>query len=385
MKSNAPGQLLGYTIQFSRALCHLLKSGPGDIVCVEVLGDVASVTSDGKTTTEEDKSSIARNPLTDKSTDLWKTFANWINAINSGELNVKKTKFVLYCNKAGDNGIVDKFSAAQNMNEAKSAIEEAKTILNDIKEGHAIWEDYDLVMNKNGALLLEVVERFEFQKGNGAGFDEIIFEIKRNHVSEGQIEFLVSLLSGWLYKKVIEKIAERKQAIIKWDEFDHQFKVAFDRARRMELIDFTLENPLNNDDIHQQIKIRPGYLRQLEQINVSDDDIIDAVIDFLSAKVNRDKWIEDELIDESVASDFEVKLKAFWKNKRDGIEITEKSLREDERGRLLLVECKSRQETIRDVSPPTSTIAGTYHALADKSVLGWHPNWETLFPRKEEK
>ena len=200
--SNAPGQLLGYAMQFPRALCHLLQGGPGDIVCVEVLGDVASVASDGETIAEEDKSSTTGNPLTDKSTDLWKTIANWIRAINSGELDIKKTKFVLYCNKAGKNGIVNKFSAVQNTDDAKIAIGEAKEIFIDIKEGHAIWEDYDFVMNKNEGSLLKLVEKFEFQLGTGTGFDEVALEIKRKHVSDGQIEFLMSLLGGWLFKKV---------------------------------------------------------------------------------------------------------------------------------------------------------------------------------------
>ena len=88
MKSNAPGQLLGYTIQFPRALCHLLRSGPGDAVCVEVLGDVATLKPDGGVIAEEDKSSIVGNPLTDKSIDLWKTFSNWIEAIISRNLDV---------------------------------------------------------------------------------------------------------------------------------------------------------------------------------------------------------------------------------------------------------------------------------------------------------
>ncbi len=42
MNTLAPGQLLGYTLQFPRAFIHLLKSGPGDKVSIEVLGDVAT-------------------------------------------------------------------------------------------------------------------------------------------------------------------------------------------------------------------------------------------------------------------------------------------------------------------------------------------------------
>ncbi|MHB8840557.1 MAG: hypothetical protein ACYC56_02005 [Candidatus Aquicultor sp.] len=83
MKSNAAGQLLGYGMQFPRALLHLLKGSPGDAVCVEVLGDVATIKSDSNVIAEEDKaSSTAHNPLTNKSDDLWKTFSNWIQAIN---------------------------------------------------------------------------------------------------------------------------------------------------------------------------------------------------------------------------------------------------------------------------------------------------------------
>ena len=54
---------------------------------------------------------------------------------------------------------------------------------------------------------------------------------------------------------------------------------------------------------------------------------------------------------------------------------------EKEKGQLLFVDCKSRKETIRDMNPPNSTIAGTYHALADEPVLGWHPSWEKLFKK----
>ena len=385
MKSNAPGQLLGYACQFPHALLHLLKGSPGDVVCVEVLGDVATIGSDGKVIAEEDKSSTTGNPLSDRSTDLWKTFANWIDATNNGDLDVSKTKFVLFCNQSGKSGIVDKFSSAQDQTNAKRVIDDAKEELKDIKAGHGIWKDYDLVVNQNEPLLIKVVERFELQIGDGAGYDEVRAEVQRKLVPESQIEFLIDKLAGWLQREITEKIAARKPAIIKWEELNHQFMVCFDRARRMELIDFTLQQPLKEADIDQQVKIRPRYLRQLEKINASSDDILEAVIDFLRAKVNRDKWIEDELIDEDVASDFESRLRAFWKNKHEGIEITEKSLSEEERGRLLLAECRSRQEAIRDSTPPVSTIPGTYHALADKPVLGWHPNWNVLFPNPGTK
>ncbi|MBE7545551.1 hypothetical protein KsCSTR_13080 [Candidatus Kuenenia stuttgartiensis] len=384
MKSNAPGQLLGYTIQFPRALYHLLRSGPGDAVCVEVRGDVATLKPDGGVITEEDKSSIVGNPLTDKSTDLWKTFSNWIKAITSRNLGVGKTKFILYCNQSGRSGIVDKFSSARNQKEAQSAIDDAKKVLNDIKKDHDIWEYYDLVVNQNESLLVKVVERFELQIGSDTGYDNVRYEIRRKHVPVSQIEFLMDQISGWLQKVITEKIAARELAIISWEKFDQQFLVLFNRARCRELVDFTLQYPLKDEDIQSQVKVRPVYLKQLDVIGTTDDDILEAVSDFLRADVNRERWIESGIIDEDIASDFETKLNNFWKNQRIRIDITEKSLSEEDKGQLLFRDCKSRAETIRDMSPPCSTIAGTYHALTNKPVLGWHPNWEKLFPKQKE-
>jgi len=287
-------------------------------------------------------------------------------------------KVMFYCNQSGRHGIVDEFSSAQNQPDAQKAIDYAKIKLNDIETDHDIWKYYDNVINQHETLLLDIVERFELQVGNSAGYDEVRYEIQRNHVPDNLIEFILEKLSGWLQKEISEKIAARKQAVVSWEDFDHQFLVLFDRAHRLELIDFTSKYS-SGEDIQSQVKIRPRYLQQLEAIDTSVDEILEAVSDYLRANVNREKWIENEIIDEDVASDFESKHITFWNNQKIRIQITEKSLSEKEKGQLLFVDCKSRKETIRDMNPPNSTIAGTYHALADEPVLGWHPSWENLF------
>lgn len=384
MNSNAPGQLLGYVLQFPRALYHLLKSGPGDCVCVEVLGDVATMTTGGHVIAEEDKSSVVGNPLTDKSTDLWKTFSNWITAVNDGDLVVEKTRFILYCNKAGKISIVNSFSDAQNKNEAVLAIDNAKTILHDVTNDHEIWKYYDTAVNKNEPILQAIIERFELQIGVGTGYDEIRYELICKSVPVTQIDFMMDTIGGWLQRVILELIAAKKDALIRWDDYDHQFKVAYQRTRLRELVDFTLINPPGQPDIQQQVKIRPLYLKQLESIDATDEDIMEAVDDYLRAKVNLQKWIENEIIDADVASDFESKLSIFWNNRRKSIEITNKQISEVERGQLLYYDCKSRQESIRGESPPCSTIPGAYHSLANRPILGWHPEWKKPSSAQDE-
>lgn len=384
MKSNAPGQLLGYTIQFPRALYHLLRSGPGDTVCIEVLGDVATKKKNNEVIAEEDKSSLSSKPITDKSTDLWKTFFNWIVAIKEGSLDVGKTRFILYCNKLGQRSIVDQFSTVTNITDAREALKKAKEKLSDITSNHEIWGSYNFVVSQNENLLLQIICRFEVQYGIYAGYDDVDYEIRKKNIPQSQIDFFRDKISGWHLKTIQEKIAKREPACISWEDFDHQFSVFFERVRQRELVDFTLEFPPKPEDIHSHVRIRPRYLRQLDLIGCEESEIIEAVSDYLRADVNRHKWIENELIDVDTATDFMNKLEGFWATQKKIIKITEKHLGEQEKGQLLLEKCKSRQETIRDMSPPDRTVAGTYHALAEESVLGWHPTWEKLLSNQEE-
>lgn len=384
MKSNAPGQLLGYSIQFPRALYHLLRIGPGETVCIEVLGDVAVTMKNNEVITEEDKSSLHGKPITDKSTDLWKTFSNWIVPIKEGVLDAKKTRYILYCNKSGKQSIVDQFSNASTIDEAKVALKVAKDKLYDISSDHPIWDDYNFVINQNESFLLEIICRFEVQYGFGAGYDDVDIEIQKKHVPSTQIDFLRNTISGWLLKTIQEQIVKKKPACILWEAFNHQFLAVFERVRRRELIDFTLESPPKAEEIYKQVKIWPRYLRQIDLIGSNDDEIVEAVSEFLKADVNRHKWIEKEIIDEDTATDFINKLKGFWNSQRKKIEITEKNLPDKEKGQLLLEECKTRKETIGNMTPPYPTVAGTYHALAEEPILGWHPFWEKLLSDQEE-
>jgi hypothetical protein len=385
MNSSAPGQFLGSALQFPRALYHLLKCGPGGIVCVEVLGDVATIMADNQLLIEEDKSSVNSNPLTNKSTDLWKTFYNWIKAVKNNEIIVNKTNFILFTNQTGRNGIVNTFDSAQTLEEAKLAIANAKQVLKDIDQKHDIWPFYNFVVNQEINILIEVILKFELQIGSLNGYNEVRDELVRILLPRKQIPFILNFISGWLQQEVITKISKKELAKVTWEEFEKQTAVVFDRARRRELIDFTLQDPIKEDDIQQQVKIQPTYLKQLEAIDCDDDDILEAVADFLRAKVNRDKWIEDEIIDESVAKEFYEKLHAYWKNEKQGIDITQKQLDKEQKGKLLLAHCKNRQTLIRNEEPPNSTIAGTYHSLADEPVLGWHPDWESFFKHEKVK
>jgi hypothetical protein len=379
MSSNAPGQLLGFSIQFPRALFHLLRSGPGDRVSIEMLGDVSTTYYDGSVLTEEDKSSVTGNPVTDRSSDLWKTFFNWVQNILSGAFQLEHTQFLLYTNKIGRTGLVNLFQDVKTEEAAVAAIARTKEELKDIDDTHEIWRYFNYVVNEHYDLFTKIIQRFEFQVGEGASFDDVRLELRKKLLPEFHIEFLLDNLNGWLHKTVSENIARKENQVISFENFESQFTIMFDRVRRRELIDFTLQEVVCKTEFEKQMKEHPCYVKQLMAIEVDDDELMEAVSDFIKAKVNRDRWIENELIDEMVAAEFESKLTRFWKTAKSKIDITNKSSEETEKGKLLYYECKLRQETIRDMAPPPSTVSGTYHWLANTPLIGWHPGWENDF------
>jgi len=196
MSSNAPAQLLGYTVQFPRALLHLLKAGPGDAVSVEFIGDVATHKKDATILSEEDKTSTISNPLTDRSTDFWKTFYNWLTAIENGTIDISKTRFFVYTNKVGRDAIVNTFDKAATIADAKTAIENAKSKLPDIDQGHAIWPYFSHFFSADQDTVAELVSKFELQVDDGLGLTEIAYELERLLIGKNQIKFVSNLLNG---------------------------------------------------------------------------------------------------------------------------------------------------------------------------------------------
>ena len=378
MTSDAQGQLLGYSIQFPRALCHLFQAGPGSKVYIEQLADVSTESLSGSYILEEDKSSVVGNPLTNKSDNIWKTFYNWIKNIQDKKMDIDKMQFVLWCNQSGRESIINAFDNASTPEQAKSALESAKNILSDINSEHSIWEHYNFAVNQNESLLLKIIERFKLQISNDAGLEDLRYEIKKALIPDYFAENCIDKLNGWLLKVFGEKVYAGEIPVILWEDFNKECQAFFGRIRGMDLIDFALYETLD-PLIEAQIKEIPCYLKQLELIESTEDDILEAVTDYLRANINLNKWIENNLIDSELADDFENKLKSFWKNQMKAISITHKNFSDVERAQLLLAECQSRQEKLGDITPPFSTVSGIYYYLSNIPLLGWHAKWEEFF------
>lgn len=379
--SDAAGQLLGYTIQFPRALLRLLEAKPGDRVGVEFHGDVSQFYSDGSVLSEEDKSSLGGNPVTNKSTNLWKTFYNWALQIENGAIDVDNTTFVLYANKIGLKSLVDDFHTFSDLSMGDVLTAKIRKVIEPLEADHAIQKYYDFLVNQHHTLFLSILQRFQFEANEGELVAAILKALKAKHVRESHLEYLMETICGWLVNTIIGRIQSGYPGLVTWEEFDKRFMAAFERVRTKELIDVTLKRHPTSVDIDAQVADHPIYLKQLDLIELPnpEKEKIVAITDFLRASINRMSWISDGIIDQETALEFENHLGRYWSNERKSIALTNPGLNTKQRGQLLYYRCRERQQPIRDMNPPDCTIPGTYHALANEPVLGWHNDWADQF------
>jgi hypothetical protein len=388
MKSNAAGQLFGYSLQFPRALLRLLQAAIDARVGIEVCGDVAVFFPEGITLTEEDKSSLSKNTLADTSTNLWKTFYNWIEAINNNELNPKTDRFILYTNHAvADDSIAIRLSNSATQHEIDSAIQLAQEKLKNIGEAQGLFKYKKAVLETYLNIFREIIPRFELIVDNKADdvYNSIRNEIRQKLVPENHVEYLLDALTGWVQTTINQLIADKKQAILSFSEFNSQFQYLFTKIRnKQELIDYALSNMPEKQELTKKAKERPIYVRQLEIIKQSQDEVIGAVSDYFKADTNRQQWIEKGLVDEDSMNDFESRLVSFYANSRKRILLTNSDRTEEDQGELILNDCQQRQERIANMDPPDRTVQGSYHVLSNELRVGWHPRWENIFSEHKE-
>ncbi|MDR0632204.1 MAG: hypothetical protein LBF54_03140 [Holosporaceae bacterium] len=378
--------MFGYSLQFPRALLRLLQADIGSNVGIEICGDVAVFFPEGIILSEEDKSSQKENVVTNMSTNLWKTFYNWIGAIKEGELDAQRDRFVLYTNHSvTENSLVKIFDKTTEATIDKTIAITCET-LKDINENHILFSYKSFILDRNIDIFKRILPRFELVENHKADavYSEIKIELEKMAINQKEIEWVLESLTGLMQTRIMELIANNQPAIVSKKYMLNKLRLLLRKIHTQELINFAVSKIPPMNKLVEKANQRPVFVQQLEKIQFDDAEIIEAVSDYYCADINRLEWIERELVDASDMEDFEGKLCSFHENKKKQIELTQRAMTEEDKGKLLLNECQSRQETIAGKWPPNRTIQGSYHVLADEKRLGWHPRWEQLLNKGTE-
>ena len=387
MSTEARGQLLGYCLQFPRALLRLLELTPGGAVGIEIDGDVSAFSPEGIKISEEDKSSIRRDALTDMSTNLWKTFYNWCKLIQArDDINFSNIRFILYTNHsvAGDS-LVQEMSDAETNCAINQVVTKTREIFGRISNSHSIYPYLFYLLNEEIVTFQEVISHFELATHSNTAelYEDIDNVIKTKYVPEVDIQYIREQLEGWLQNQISMKISRQESPIITFDEFNHKCIELFQRSRSKSLVDFSIHKLPLDDALQKEANARPVYIQQLEAIGSDSSELIEAVSDFLRANVNRQEWIEHDYVDEDTMIDFQNRLQSYYTTRRKQISLIYSDRPPEVQGKILLGDCKTRNESLNGMTPPDKTISGTYHFLSNQRFIGWHPQWENIFKDKD--
>ncbi len=383
--AQVPGQLFGYSLQSIRLLSLALDASPGTVLSLEVFEDVGVVHQTGGTLASQTKSGLETNPVSDRALELWKTFSNWLTAIASGQLPLATTRFEIYLARRHTGKLVALFHAAKTEEQAKAALDHARDVLwgaapkypKKKKLAETIAPFVNHVLNVASQDAVALIVRFELSVAVRNPLRDLRPKVAAKWVRPESVELVIKYAHGWIKEKLDGLLMEGKAAALSVDEFNAEIMAYLPRVDFRQILTAIAGTLDLSDDTIAAEQVRT-YVRQLDLIEYSEEDVIESINNFLRASAERAAWSKAGLVHENSFDDYEESLINYWKNKRATHRLIHKSLSGVERGQLLLADCGTHQQRLQGLEVPAFFTPGSFHALAEEQTVGWHPEYETL-------
>jgi hypothetical protein len=380
--TQVPKQYYGYSLQCTECVNLLLDSAPGSVVSVEVFEDVGVTESNGKVKAVQTKSGSGANPISDSAVDLWKTFRNWIDQVKAGILTPERTQFEIFVNSKAKGQFCAAMSEAKSQSEIAAVIVSIrKKFLNKSGTPKASLSDE---LKKQMLVALDpanekhfaaVIGAFTYRNGSGRSYEELMARIAKTLVLDRVADVILLYALGWTKRRIDELIEQSKPANISVDEFRSELATYYNLFNTQAYLPSLSGMPSQDDITAHRSQL---YVRQLEIIEASDDELTTAVIDFLMAKANAVEYARRNLVNGTSFADFDATLQSTWKNRKKALELEANCKNDIHFGQRLANDCLGRAATLQGLVVPNNFTAGCFHALANQLEIGWHPHYGTM-------
>lgn len=366
----------------------LLNASSGSYVSMEKLDDVAQEDADGEVLAIQSKDCEVTNPVSDRSVQMWKTFANWSRDVRERRLDVTRTTFEIYVNRKVQGKLVNVFAEVSSKSAAQDAFERARALLwgeapnftKKAKLSRSLVPHLEEVFATSPKAFKSIVERFQLTcalKNPELDLYDAVRKMIALEPDDLVIEVLVDIY-GWVRKLVNEALRQRKAPVIAADEFMLHLKGSYSRIKP----GGALPDLGGDDPTPMEItKLMCGqFVRQIEIINAEKETKERAITCLFKARAARTKWGANghALVHDKDIAEFEHVLKQVWRNFRTEVFSDPARTEEDLRGRLLLARCEQHSCLVEQKAVPAYFIPGCFHELADRLTVGWHPRYEPL-------
>lgn len=381
-KFGASAPMAGYLFQCRLALLRglqLLKRHPNSLISIEKYDDVSFENGDHGKCLMQAKHHVAPKSLSDMSVDLWKTLRVWLETFEESSLTAGTSRRMLITTATADAGSAMSFLRPEHnsvaRNEAhkllRKAASESKNTAT--KEGRAA---YLKLSDSEAELFLQSVEVYDNHPNLIDMMDEIEGELVL--LSPEHKSLIAEYLEGWWLNVVAQHLIDNDAADIpvqniirKANEIGNQFK----------------ENGLPVDDPvaigakeYSESDEDALFVRQMRVIDLADNIIRRAVRDYYRSSAQRSKWARESLLLDGETESYDEKLQDRWARKFDAdcAECGDFSDGEKKKlGRAICTWATQEQIGFRNVVESWIT-AGSFHSLADRMHIGWHPEYTKL-------
>jgi hypothetical protein len=384
-KHTAGGQMVGYLWQLERALISLLRAPSGAKVGVEALDDVALV--DAKTGEvlglEQDKSTVGPlNNLGDGSKNLWKTLCIWAGAAKNGEVDLEKVYLYLVTPIKVPQGLARLISDARTKEQATGVL----SVLHGTVVADGTIPYKTELLGHSVDLLTKLVMAVDLIDGDDqyvtGGFEEALNHHYGFNDTEKSKQIAYSLL-GWFLRRTITEIRAGQPAWTERTVFFSELNGQVERLsyrRALEVIEFVLQD--SDVSAHRSSL----FVKQLELIDAEQDEIVEAISDYLKVKALRVKWGRNSRVSREELKVFDDSLLIRWKTifRRLSAQGAGGKVGEVATGKQIYYATIDHREPLGgQATEQYFTTRGRYHALANdlRKKLGWHPKFEELLLR----
>jgi hypothetical protein len=373
---DASASALGYLYQSELALLELVrrsKDEPTLALSIEMLDDVAFESAGSATELLQAKHHLqTRGSLSNASSDLWKTLTAWIDALESGAVDLDATRFNVATTGSASPGSAASLLRADDARNPEGALEilerTARTSTNADQQAA-----YQRFLRLNDDIRLALIESVTVLDGTPT-IPNIpsALELELRFASEARFRRpVVERLLGWWHRRVIAHLLTRD--LIYAEEIEQEIDALRDQFKSDNLpIDIGRDDVLAVDLSAED----RAFVWQLQLIAATLPTIELAIRDYKRAFLQRSRWISDQLVTDSDLHAYEERLIDEWEHQFayfEDIEQAEDAMREA--GLTLYHELQDRDLWIRPRCQERFVSRGSYHELADQMKVGWHPDF----------
>jgi hypothetical protein len=383
VKHAAAGPYLGFALQQVRLCYHLLSSPSNAGVSLEYLDDVAVHYADGTLLLEQCKSALAHNPISDWSDDLWKTVANWLDAVEAQKVDGAKTCFQLYVTPPKIGKLSAAMHAAGDVKAVEAFVKQVKDKLKKKVDTPKCMVHVQKFLDATDVLRLAVIGKTAVLATDADPL-EPLRELLRPTVPEASLDVICASAIGQA-KEAADKCIRRKvPALVGVAEFRKNFH-AFVQQNNMAGYLPSFTTAPSTHAAKALLTSRPVFVRQLQLIEASEEQQLRAASDLLRTSGEKVKWAEQGLVFDGTFEDWEDTLLRKHNATQSEVKDTHSEKAQAAQGRIVYSRCAAMEVPLDSRAVPGFFTHGGFNDLADRRKLGWHPEHQTLLDEEETK